>query len=66
MSMTHGDKAECKELAREIVKEVLEQYVDACPHGKSLAAMKWTITGACVGSSIGGGGLAVGIMQLLT
>ena len=55
MALTKGDKAECKEIAREIIKEVLIGHIESCPHGKTLLANKWFLFGICTGSGIAGG-----------
>jgi len=65
MALTDGDKAECKEIAREIVKEVLIEHVASCPHGRTILASKMFLTGMCVGSGFAGGGLALGLAKLL-
>ena len=65
MALTDGDKAECKEIAREIIKEVLIWHVESCPHGKTILASKMFLTGMCVGSGFAGGGLALGLAKLL-
>lgn len=65
MALTEGDKAECKEIAREIVKEVLSEHIASCPHGKTLLASKMFIIGVCTGSGFAGGGLALGLAKLL-
>ena len=65
MALTPGDKAECKQIAREIVKEVLVEHVDMCPHGKNLMAAKYIAAGACLGSGLAGGGIGVGLMKML-
>jgi len=65
MVLTSGDKAECKEIAREIIKEVLIEHIKSCPHGVSLARDRVLLLGVCIGSGIGGGGLAAGVIGLL-
>lgn len=55
MTMTEGDKAECKEIAREINKEVLKEHIASCPHGKAMLKNKMFLTGCIIGASIGGG-----------
>lgn len=62
MALTSGDKAECKEIAREIVKEVLAEHTILCPHGlwimKSRAWFVGIGLGIGLGGGLGGGGLA--------
>lgn len=65
MALTEGDKAECKEIARVIVKEVLVEHVAACPHGLLLMRKKAVFIGICIGVSIGSGVGSTGIMMLL-
>ncbi len=64
MSLTDGDKAEYKEIAREIIKEVLLIHIESCPHGKTLLASKMFMMGICIGSGFAGGGLALGIAKV--
>lgn len=63
--MTHGEKAEYKEIAREIIKEVLSEHIKSCPHGKSLLASKMFMAGVCIGSGFAGGGLALGVAKIM-
>lgn len=63
--MNAGDKAECKEIAREIVKEVLIEHIASCPHGKTLLANRWFLIGICIGSGIAGGSAALGLAKVI-
>lgn len=63
MSLTEGDKAGIKEMAREIVKEVLAEHVQACPHGQLLSVLRAKFLGICIGVGIGSGGLSVVILK---
>jgi len=65
MALSDGDIASCKEIAREIVKEVLVEHIASCPHGKTILASKMFLTGMCVGSGFAGGGLALGLAKIL-
>jgi hypothetical protein len=65
MSLSHGDKAECKEIAREIVEEVLKIHVKICPHGRSLLKMTCISIGIAIGSGLTGGGLVFGIAKAI-
>ena len=65
MALTEGDKAECKEIAREIVKEVLVEHIDSCPHGKALLKNRMLLIGACIGSGVGGGSAVFALAKLL-
>ena len=55
MTLTSGDKAECKEIARSIIKEVMEGHIRSCPHGQLLARSKAWIIGVGLGIGLGGG-----------
>ena len=55
MSLNDGDKAEIKEMAREIVKEVLVLHVAMCPHGAKLTKLLFLAVGLGLGSGIGSG-----------
>jgi hypothetical protein len=65
MAVSDGDKAECKEIAREIVQEVLVQHIQACPHGLLLTKFKWLVLGMTVGPLLGGGIGGYAIAKLL-
>jgi len=65
MALTEGDKAECKEIAREIIREVLIEHIASCPHGKTVLASKMFLAGVCIGSGFAGGSLALGLAKLL-
>jgi len=65
MVLNDGDKAEFKEIAREIIKEVLIEHIASCPHGRTILVSKMFLTGICVGSGFAGGGLALGLARLL-
>lgn len=60
-----GDKAECKEIAREIVQEVLTIHVQVCPHGRTMFKMLWISIGIAVGSGIAGGGLVLAVVKAI-
>lgn len=64
MALSEGDKAECKELAREIVKEALVEHMKACPHGQSLNVLKAKIFGVCIGVGLASGGTVFGLAKL--
>jgi len=63
MALTEGDKAQCMEIARGIIKEVMTEHIQCCPHGISMRVDKKmvaaVIVGACLGSGIAGGGLVL-------
>lgn len=64
MAMTDGEKAEVKEMAREIVKEVLAEHVAACPHGQGLMRMRATAIGIGVGSGLGSSGIVFALLKI--
>ena len=66
MALSAGDIAECKEIAREIIKEVLIEHIKGCPYGMLIQRGKAFLIGICIGSGCAGGGLALAISQLLT
>ena len=66
MALNDGDKAECKEIAREIVKEVLSEHIASCPHGKVILASKMLLVGACVGSGLASGGIMYALLRFVT
>lgn len=64
MALTDGDKAECKEIAREIVQEVLVIHVHTCPHGRTMLKMIWVSIGIAVGSGIASGSIVLTIIKI--
>ena len=66
MPLSKSDIAECKEIAREIIKEVLKEHIASCPHGKTLLVSKWFMAGCFIGSGAMGGGVSAVIIKLLT
>lgn len=66
MALTDGDKAECKEIAREIIQEVLEIHIESCPHGKTILASKMLLVGMCVGSGLASGGVVFALARMVT
>lgn len=65
MALSPGDSAECKEIARAIVREVLEIHVQTCPHGRSLLKFTCIAAGIAIGSGIAGGGFVLAIIKAL-
>lgn len=65
MSLTEGDKNTCREIAREIVKEVLIEHTKSCPHGMAFARSKAFLIGACVGSGLLGGSIPYIMIRVL-
>lgn len=65
MALTEGDKAECKEIARAIVREVLEMHIAVCPHGRTLLSSRWLLFGVCIGSGFGGGAFVLALIKAL-
>ena len=66
MALTDGDKAECKEIARVIVKEVLTEHIGACPFGKRQIRDRALLVGTCIGSGLGSGGILFAILKYVT
>ncbi|KKM21095.1 hypothetical protein LCGC14_1638850 [marine sediment metagenome] len=70
MALTDLEKAyiheSAREVAREIITDVIIAHTNACPHGKMLVKAKWVIVGLCLGSAAaGGGGLVAGLLSLM-
>ena len=63
--LNDGDKAECKEIAREIVKEVLIEHTVACPHGIRIGKLWMLLLGASIGGATGGGGIVAVVMHFV-
>jgi len=63
--MDAGDKAECKEIAREIVKEVLIEHIASCPHGKALLVSKWVLIAIAIAGPLAGSGLGAIVVKML-
>lgn len=60
--------AEYREMARIIVKEVLKEHIDSCPHGKALLSYRYMAVGICIGTSLAsftGSSLAIGLAKML-
>jgi len=66
MVLEDGDKAECKEIAREIVREVLIAHIECCPHGLLIVKSKALLLGACIGSGISGGGVVYALIHAIS
>lgn len=65
MALTDGDKAECKEIAREIIKEVLAAHVEACPWGQTISKGKAMLVGISVGIGAVGAGTGIGFFAII-
>jgi hypothetical protein len=66
MALDEGDKNTCKEIAREIVKEVILEHVKSCPHGIQLKISKAYIVGMCIGSGLSGGCIGAAIIKVFS
>jgi hypothetical protein len=66
MALNDGDKAECKDIARLIVKEVLSEHILCCPHGQLILKAKWLLVGICAGSGFAGGSLVLVVFKIIT
>jgi hydrogenase maturation factor HypE len=65
MPLTDGDKAECKEIARAIITEVLIGHTESCPYGKVLAKGKSMLMGIGIGIGLVGAGTGIGFFAVL-
>jgi len=65
MALSHGDIAECKEIARIIVKEVIKEHINSCPHGQAMKTRWFLMIGLALGSGASSGGLVLAIAKLL-
>ena len=64
--MDAGDNAECKEIARVIVTEVLKDHIRTCPHHQAYLISKARVFGMIVGVVIASGvssGTAVAVIM---
>ncbi len=59
MTLTAGDKAIVKDIAYEVVKEIVEQQKNILR-----GYFKWLMFGVVFGGMTGGGGMVLGIMKL--
>jgi len=66
MSLNDGDIAECKEIARVIIKEVLIEHINSCPHGKTILASKMLLVGMCIGSGLTSGSLVFALIKFIS
>lgn len=64
MALSDGDKAECKEIARQIVKEVMVEHVSTCPHAVMLKVLMARMVGIGLGIGIASGGTMFGLGKL--
>jgi hypothetical protein len=70
MALTTEEKAyiheSAREVAKDIITEVMVAHVSSCPHGQAISKAKWTLIGLCLGASAaGGGGLVAGVLSLM-
>lgn len=65
MTLSNGDKDTCKEIAREIIKEVLVEHIKSCPHGRSILKFTCISIGIALGSGIASGGIVLAIFRAL-
>ena len=66
MALTEGDKAQCMEIARAIIKEVLDEHVKSCPHGFSLNMLKAKFIGVCIGVGVVSSGISAVVLKIFT
>ena len=70
MALTSEEKSyiheSSREVAKEIITEVMMAHVASCPHGMAVSKAKFTLIGLCLGASAaGGGGLVAGVLSLM-
>jgi len=65
MALTSGDKAECKEIAREIVREVLAAHIKGCPHHQAWLVSKAKVIGIAIGVVVASGATSGTIATLI-
>jgi len=65
MALTEGDKAVCRQIAREIVQEVLKEHILSCPHGRALLASRMLLVGISLGSGLAGGSTVWALINLV-
>jgi len=70
MALTTEEKAyiheASREVAKDIITEVMVAHVSSCPHGQAISKAKWITIGLCIGASAaGGGGLVAGILSII-
>jgi len=53
--MTYQEKAEIREISREIVKEVLREHIKTCPHHQLFLITKAKFIGIAIGIIIASG-----------
>jgi hypothetical protein len=63
MALSEGEKAVCREIAREIITDVLEQHILSCPWGGKVIRFKWLFVGVLIGSGAAGGGAAAVLLK---
>ena len=70
MALTDGDKAEYKLIAQTIIKEVLKEHIEACPHHQayliSRAKIFGMICGVIVASGVTSGTMTAILMKMLS
>ena len=70
MSLSDGDKAECMEISRAIVKEVLKEHIESCPHHRAFLISKarviGIISGVIAASGITSGAVTAIIVKLIS
>ncbi|MHA1840841.1 MAG: hypothetical protein ACTSYW_02575 [Candidatus Heimdallarchaeota archaeon] len=64
--LDEGDKNTCKELAREIIAEVIKEHMQTCVHGINLAKTKAFMVGLMIGCGILGGATGPVILKILS
>ena len=55
MAMSELERSECKEIAREIIKEVMAEHVASCPHGQNFNVFRAKVYAFAAGVGIATG-----------
>jgi len=66
MTLSDGDKAICAQIAGEIIKEVIAEHIESCPHGIKLQVSKAYIVGIVLGSGIVSGGVGAAVFKVFS
>lgn len=69
MALTEQDKIECRDIAYRIIKEVMSEHIQTCPHGMAMKYSKKmiaaTIIGVILGSGLINGGIVLAAIKLM-
>ncbi|NLZ06674.1 MAG: hypothetical protein GXY19_16025 [Phycisphaerae bacterium] len=59
-----AERLECREIAREIVKEAMIEHLRICPTATNLKILQAKIVGVAIGCSMAGAGTLFGLAKL--